>query len=397
MAAYLFNERLKVLKGLRNKVRFFLPNETKISVMTNKIYEMYPELFVTANTPLKGDEVPVYLWNHTKPLGMIQKFPNVDYDDNTSFETIRNLFGLSLNKNEYTHKLLRKDNSSKILMYRPLKINRGLKVEHKMFFNEWKGHIFLENCWNQYEKYRLKLNDIDFENALNNNINYYRITKKDYTLYFLYVGNKLSNKIDTRKHISDIITNRYIKDINPIYNSDFLITDGRMCLPLSVKLLDNVETNVFSGTGVKELLTLDNDVICFHGFPDDFKSKLNELVTNKSTTPKEYSTDNEVLKNTLCQIIKYYYSKGSVLCCVDTTLTNTKSWVIDDKFLDEIHPDNCEIISNEFYKSRKDKNVSKGYKVKIRTKSNNIYNVAIRQDNGPDSAYKIKISCKYDI
>ena len=59
-------------------------------------------------------------------------------------------------------------------------------------------------------------------------------------------------------------------------------------------------------------------------------------------------------------------------------------------------PNNCEIISNEFYKSRKDKNVSKGYKVKIRTK-NSIYTVAIRQDNGPDSAFKIKISCKYDI
>jgi len=392
----LFNERLKVLKNLRNKVRFYLPIETKVSVTTNKIYDMYPELFVTAMTPLKGDEVPVYLWNHTKPLGMIQKFPNVDYDDNT-YETIRNLFGLPLNKNEYTHKLLRKDNSSKVLMYRPLNINRGLNVEHKMFFNEWKGHKFIENCWNQYEKYILKLSDIDFVNALNNSINYYKMTKGDNTLYILYIGNKLSNKNGARKHVSDIITNNYINDINPIYNSDFLITDGKMCLPLSVKLLDNVETNVFSGTGVKELLTLDNDVMYFHGFPDDFKSKLKELVTNNSTAPKEYSTDNEDLKYTLCQIIKYYYSKGSVLCCVDTTLTNTKSWIIDDNFLNEIHPNNCEIISNEFYKSRKDKNVSKGYKVKIRTKNNNIYCVAIRQDNGPDSAYKIKISCKYDM
>lgn len=392
----LFNERLKVLNNLRNKVRFYLPNETKVSATTNKIYDMYPELFVTAMTPLKGDEVPVYLWNHTKPLGMIQKFSNVDYDDNT-YETIRNLFGLPLNKNEYTHKLLRKDNSSKVLMYRPLKINRGLKVEYKMFFNEWKGHKFIENCWNQYEKYRLKLSDIDFVNALNNSINYYKMTKGDDTLYILYIGNKLSNKNGARRHISDIITNNYINDINPIYNSDFLITDGRMCLPLSVKLLDNVETNIFSGTGVKELLTLDNDVMYFHGFSDDFKSKLKELVTNNTTTPKGYSTDNEDLKCTLCQIINYYYGKGSVLCCVDTTLTNTKSWIIDDKFLNEIHPNNCEIISNEFYKSRKDKNVSKGYKVKIRTKNNNIYTVAIRQDNGPDSAFKIKISCKYDI
>ena len=56
----LFNERLKVLNNLRNKVRFYLPNETKVSATTNKIYDMYPELFVTAMTPLKGDEVPVY-------------------------------------------------------------------------------------------------------------------------------------------------------------------------------------------------------------------------------------------------------------------------------------------------------------------------------------------------